>query len=140
MLNACCCPSQGRFRVVIKCCLSVAPENMAFYSGQPWEVMPLPEYITKIGPYVIEQEEADNQIITTYEFDKSKFVEAWECISEQLDAFRIIPGFTLSVLILDKGREVIKGYQISLNQGSGNRGVSPSSKSLSLPHGCQGMT
>lgn len=101
--------------MVIKCALSFTPENMGFYADQSWKVPPLPEYITKIGPYIIDQQDADNQIIIIYEFNELKFVEAWKCITEQLDTFLIIPGFTLSVNILDKGREV-KGYRISLNQ------------------------
>ena len=93
---------------------------------------PLPEYITKMGPYVTDQKEKDNQVIITYEFDQSKFTEAWDYISEQLDAFRTIPEFTLSACILDKGRE-IKWYRISLNQAGPKEGVTPSSKSFFSP-------
>jgi len=118
--------------MVIKCTLSVTPENVGYYARQSWEEMPLPEYITKMGPYVIEQGQTTHQIITTYEFDRWKFAEAWEYISEQLDAFRIIPEFSLSVSILDNRREV-KWYRISLNKGGSNAGVTSSSRSFSSP-------
>jgi hypothetical protein len=116
--------------MVIKCTLSVTPENIGYYARQSWEIIPLPEYITKMGPDVIDQQGKGNQIITTYEFDQSKFAESWEYVSEQLDAFRIIPEFDLSVSILDKGREV-KWYRITLNQGGPNAGVIPRSRSFS---------
>lgn len=132
MLTAFCCFRQMGFKMVIKCTLSVTPENIGYYARQSWEIIPLPEYIIKMGPYVNDQQAKDNQIITTYEFDQSKFAEAWEYISEELDAFRIIPEFDLSVSILDKGREV-KWHRISLNQGGPNAGVTPSSRSFSSP-------
>ena len=116
--------------MVVKCTLSVTPENIGYYARQSTQVIPLPEYITKMGPYVFDQQEKDSQITTTYEFDQSKFVEAWEYISEQLDAFRMIPEFALSVSILDKGREV-KWYRISLNHGGPNAGFTPGSRSFS---------
>jgi hypothetical protein len=133
VLSNLCCFRQRRFKMVIKCTLSVPAENIEYYLRQSWEVMPSPEYINKVGPYVIEQGQTTHQIITTYEFDESKSLEAWECISEELDAFRIIPQFTLSVDILDRGREV-KWYRFSLNQGGANpRPFAASSKSFSSP-------
>jgi len=118
--------------MVIKCILSVGPENIGYYAWQFWESASLPDYMTKMGPYVIEPQEKGNQIITTYEFDPSKFVEAWEYISEQIDVFRVIPEFSLSVSILDKGREV-KWYQISLNQGSTGKALTPGPKRFYSP-------
>ena len=116
--------------MVIKCTHSVAPEKIGYYTRQPWETIPLPDYMVRMGPYVIDHQTKDNQIITIYEFDQSKFTEAYEYFSEQLEAFRMIPEFTLSVSILDKGKE-LKWYQISLNQGDPSAGVTPMSRSLS---------
>jgi len=118
--------------MVIKCTLSVRQENIGHYAKQFWEAIPLPEYINKKGPYAIEQGQTNHQIITTYEFDESKFLEAWEYISDHLEPFRAIPEFTLSACILDRGREV-KWYQISLNQGGPNLGVTPSPRRPSSP-------
>ena len=115
--------------MVIKCTLSVPPESVGFYVGKSWGNIPLPDYMTKMGPYVIDHQKKEIQIITIYEFGQSKFTEAYEYISEQLEAFRLIPGFTLSVFILDKGRE-FKWYQISLNQGDPTAGVTPISRSF----------
>lgn len=101
--------------MVIKCALSVSLESIKYYARQFSELPPLPDYINKKGPYVNNKEGAAHQIITIYEFDISKFTEAWECISKELDVFRCIPGFTLSVHVSKKAREV-KGYRISPNQ------------------------
>ena len=97
---------QRRFKVVIKCTLSVSLETIKYYARQFSELPPLSESITKNGPYVNNKEGAAHQIIIIYEFDKSKFAEAWENISNQLHSLRDIPGFTLSAHILEKGREV----------------------------------
>lgn len=80
--------------MIIKCTLSVSLESIKYYGRQLWETIPLPEYITKMGPYVIDQQEKDTQIITTYEFEQSTFGEVCEYISEQINAFRIIPKFS----------------------------------------------
>ncbi len=118
--------------MIIKCTLSLARENIGYYRMKSCEVRSLPEYITRMGPQVIEQGQADPQVITTYEFDESQLSEAWECISEQLDTFSIIPEFALSVSLLHKGREV-KWYGISVDQGGRNLGRFPTSKCLSSP-------
>jgi hypothetical protein len=63
----------------------------------------------KKGPYVNDKEGQAHQIITIYEFDAMRLTQAWDCISKQLEPFRSIPGFTLSVRILERSGEV-KGY------------------------------
>jgi hypothetical protein len=73
----------------------------------------LPEYITKRGPYIKDAAGARSKIIITYDFEKSRLVEAWEAISKQFDRFYGIPGFALSAHILGKGKEV-KSYPINL--------------------------
>jgi hypothetical protein len=97
---------QRRFKVVIKCTLSVSLETIKYYAGQFSELPPLPEYINKKGPYVNNKEGAAHQIIIIYEFNKSKLAEAWANISNQLQSLRGVPGFALSAHMLEKGREV----------------------------------
>jgi len=101
--------------MLIKCSFLVSRESVRDYFRQFSELPQLPEYIMKKGPYVNNKEGGAHQIISIYEFDVMKFTEAWDCISKQLEAFRRIPGFTLSGRILKKSREV-KGYRISPNQ------------------------
>lgn len=101
--------------MVIKCTLSVPPENIRYYVRQLSQLPPLPEYITKNGPYVNNREGVAHQIIITYKFSKSKFAEARENISSQLRSLHGLPGFTLSAhtygphpshLILEKSQQV----------------------------------
>jgi hypothetical protein len=97
--------------MVIKFTISIPLKSIRDYARQITALPPLPEYITKRGPYINNASEANNEIITIYEFDKSKFAEAYENISNHLDAFRGVPGFSFSAKLLKKGREV-KPFQI----------------------------
>lgn len=103
--------------MVIKCTFLVSRERIRDYPRQFSGLPPLPEYIIKKGPYVNNREGAVHQVIILYKFDKSKFAEAWENISKQLDFLRGLPGFTLSAhtygprpyhLTLEKGEEIKK--------------------------------
>lgn len=87
---------------------SIPLKNIKEYARKVVELPPLPDYITKRGPYIHEAA----KIMVIYEFDKAKIADAWEIIWKHLDAFRGIPGFTLSAPILRKGQEV-KGYIIN---------------------------
>jgi hypothetical protein len=94
--------------MVIKCTFSIPLESIRDYARKFTDLPPLPEYIIKRGPYIKEAVGAGNQIITMYEFDKSKLSEAWDNISKQLDVFRGIPGFSLSAHVLAKGKGIRK--------------------------------
>jgi len=100
-----------RLKMVIKCTFSIPLKSIKDYASQITGLPSLPEYITQRGPYINDSSEANNEIITIYEFDKSKFAEAYENISKHIDAFRGLPGFTFSAKLLTKGREV-KPFQM----------------------------
>lgn len=97
--------------MVIKCTFSIPLKSIKDCASQIMALPPLPEYITKRGPYINDASDASSEIITIYEFDKSRFAEAYENISKHIDVFRGIPGFTLSAKLLTKGREV-KPFQM----------------------------
>jgi hypothetical protein len=97
--------------MVIKCTISIPFKSIGDYAKQITALPPLPEYITKRGPYINDASDASNEIITIYEFDKSKFAEAYENISKHINAFRGVPGFTFCAKLLTKHREV-KPFQI----------------------------
>ena len=88
---------------------SIPLKNIKEYARKVVELPPLPAYITKRGPYIHEAV----RIMVVYEFDEAKIADAWEFIRKHLDAFRSIPGFTLSAPILRKGQEP-KGHRINL--------------------------
>ncbi|MGA2956158.1 MAG: hypothetical protein ABSF48_10600 [Thermodesulfobacteriota bacterium] len=87
---------------------SIPLKNIKEYARKVVELPPLPDYITKRGPYIHEAA----KIMVIYEFDKAKIADAWEIIWKHLDAFRGIPGFTLSAPILREVQEV-KGSRIN---------------------------
>ena len=89
--------------MIIKCTFSIPLKSIRDYAIQIAEQPPLPEYITKRGPYIDDVVGASNQTITLYEFDESKFPEGWKSIFEQLDVFHGVPGFTFSAQVLGKG-------------------------------------
>lgn len=82
--------------MVIKCTLSVSLKNIGAYAGKLSQFPPLPGYIKRRGPFIHDGVGGEDRIVTIYEFDKSRLEDAWEIISNQLDAFHDIPGFTLS--------------------------------------------
>jgi hypothetical protein len=92
-----------------KVSFSIPVKNIKEYARKVIALPPLPEYIIKKGPYIHEVA----KIMVVYEFDKGKIAEAWEIIRKHLDAFRSIPGFTLSAPILARNKEG-KEYGIDL--------------------------
>jgi hypothetical protein len=88
--------------MIIKCTFSIPLKSIRDYATQIAELPPLPEYITKRGPYIDDAIGASNQTITVYEFDESKYPEAWKNIFKQLDAFHGIPGFSFSAQVMGK--------------------------------------
>ena len=70
------------------------------------ELPSLPECITKRGPYVNNAEGVANQIIITYESEKTKLAEACQYIFKPLDVFQGVPGFTFSAHLLEEGKKV----------------------------------
>jgi hypothetical protein len=50
--------------MIIKCTFQILLEDIRDYTRQVMDLPPLPEYITKRGPYIKEKGGAGNQIIT----------------------------------------------------------------------------
>ena len=92
--------------MIIKCTLSVSLESIKYYAKQFSQLPPLPEHITKKGPYVNNNEGAAHQIIILYEFDRSKLREAWTNILKQIDSLHGVPGLAISAHILEAGKKV----------------------------------
>lgn len=104
--------------MVIKCTLSFSLKGIQYYSSQFSELPPLPEYMTKNGPYVNNKEGTDQKIIILYKFDRSKLREAWTTILKQMDSLHGIPKFTFSAHVLGKGQELRNcGIILKTNEG-----------------------
>lgn len=65
----------------------------------------LPEYIKTIGPYVTSTVREGIRTLTIYEFEDSKFAEASKRISNLLQAFIGVPGFTFSLEVWIKAKD-----------------------------------
>jgi hypothetical protein len=88
--------------MTVKCTFSIPLKSIRDYARQIAELPPLPEYVNKRGPYIDDGPGASNQIITIYEFNESKYPEAWKNIFKQLDAFHGIPGLSFSAQVMAK--------------------------------------
>ncbi len=107
-------PSGKVSKMDIICSFSTSREGISRCVRQFIDLLPLPGYITKNGPYVKNGEGEKREITICYEFDKSKFAEAVENICKQLGSFRDGPEFVLFAdldnphpyLILEKSGEV----------------------------------
>jgi tagatose-1,6-bisphosphate aldolase len=98
--------------MVIKCTFLVSLESVGDYAKQFGDSPPLPEYITKKGPYVNNNEGAAHQIIILYEFDRSELREAWTNILKQMDSLHGVPGLAISAHILEAGKKA-KGNELT---------------------------
>ncbi|MGD0920114.1 MAG: hypothetical protein ABSB22_27070 [Thermodesulfobacteriota bacterium] len=81
-----------------------AKEVVKRLMGQP----PLPAYITMKGPYVIPEVGVGIKSISIYEFDKSKYSEAFEVITARYAKYLGVPGLTYSQNIWLEAKEAIK--------------------------------
>jgi hypothetical protein len=97
--------------MVIRLTFSIPLKRMKEYTRRVTETPPLPDYLSKRGPFVDNGKGAANQIIMMYECEKSKLPEACKYVFKQLDAFQDVPGFTFSAYLLEEGKEA-KEFQI----------------------------
>ncbi len=98
--------SPWEIQMVIKGILSVDIEGIKYYAKNFSQLPPLPEHITKKGPYVNNKEGAARQIIILYEFDRSKLREAWTNILKQMDFLYGVPGLAISAHISKANKKV----------------------------------
>jgi hypothetical protein len=69
----------------------------------------LPDYITPKGPYTNNAvDEAYRSIVWLFEFEDSRFAEAFRSIFRQMEDFYLIPGFTFSSQVLDGPKEAFR--------------------------------
>jgi len=82
--------------MIIKFTLPVPDEDILLFIKKISELPPLPEYIIKKGPFINNGGGDKNRIITIFNFDESRLIEAWDIIFKQVHIFRDLPGFTFS--------------------------------------------
>ena len=82
--------------MIIKFTLPVPDEDILLFIKKISELPPLPEYITKRGPFINNRVGGKIRLITIYDFDESRSIEAWDIIFKHVHIFRDLPGFTFS--------------------------------------------
>ncbi len=101
--------------MIIRLILSLPLKRIKECAPRVMEITPLPDYISKRGPYVGNGVGAANQIVIMYEFEKRKLPEAWKYIFKNLDAFHGIHGFAFSAYLLEEGK-VAEEFRIDLSE------------------------
>ncbi|RJP86610.1 MAG: hypothetical protein C4518_13610 [Desulfobacteraceae bacterium] len=78
--------------------LTSYPPESAVEMGKRFLDMPaLPNFITMRGPYISSIIEKGIKGITLYEFDESKYGEAFKVLSDRSAKFFGVPGFSYSL-------------------------------------------
>jgi hypothetical protein len=83
-------------------------ENAKEVAKRLMEQPPLPAYITMKGPYGNVEVGVGAKAITLYEFDESKFSEAWGAITARYAKYIGVPGLTYSHNIWLETKEALK--------------------------------
>ena len=74
------------------------------------EIPRVPDYIKGKGNYSYVTHKGGAQSIQIYEFDDSKYEEAFDAIGKSYRAFYDIPGFKFELRMAVKTREAVKKY------------------------------
>jgi hypothetical protein len=87
---------------------SYPPESAKEVAKRLMEQPPLPAYISMKGPYSSGEVGVGIKVIAIYEFDQSKFSEAWGLITARYAKYIGVPGFTYSQNIWLEVKEALK--------------------------------
>jgi hypothetical protein len=101
--------------MVIRLTFSIPMKRIKEYARRVIEMPPVPDYLSKRGPFVDDGKGAANQIVMMYECEKSKLPEACQYVFKHLDAFHGVPGFAFSAYLLEERKEA-KEFQIDLEE------------------------
>jgi hypothetical protein len=88
--------------------LSYSPESIKSMAKPFMEQPLLPAYITLKEPYFSNEVGVRVKSISIYEFEQSKFSEAWEVITARHTKYYRVPGFTYSHNIWLEAKEALK--------------------------------
>jgi hypothetical protein len=101
--------------MVIRLTFSIPLKRIKEYAPRVTEMPPLPDYLRKRGPFVDNGKGEANQVVMTYECEKSRLPQACKYVFKHLDAFHDVIGFTFSAYLLEEGKEA-KEIQIDLGE------------------------
>jgi hypothetical protein len=89
--------------------LTSYPPESAVEMGKRFMEMPvLPDFIKMKGPYISSIIEEGIKGITLYEFDESKYGEAFKVLSDRVAKFFGVPGYTYSLTHWLEAQDALK--------------------------------
>ena len=95
--------------MIILSTVSFPPESAKEIGKRFMEVGPLPDYITRRGPYILPLTGQGVQSMSIYEVDRlTKMAEAVELLSNEQAKYFGIPGFTYSIQVCLDVEEALK--------------------------------
>ena len=95
--------------MVIILSTSYPSENATEMGKRFLELPPLPDYLTRRGPYVLGTKGEGITSTTIYEIDRStKLAEAFEEVAKQAVHFLGVPGFTYSINVGLEAEQALK--------------------------------
>jgi len=84
------------------------PVNSSLEAGKSFQNLPpLPEFITRRGPYILAVKGEGIQAFSVFEFDNSKMAEAMETIGNYYVTMRDVPGFSYSINVVFEVQEAL---------------------------------
>jgi hypothetical protein len=100
---------ERRFNMIILTTVEFPPQNAKEIGKRFLESTSLPDYLTRIGPYVLPLRGEGFQSLTIYQVDRpTRIAEAIEFLSNDMAKYFDVPGFTHSVSICLDGEEALK--------------------------------
>ena len=87
---------------------SYPPESAKDMGKRFLDMTALPKYIKMRGPYINSVIEEGIKGITIYEFDDSKYGEAYKILADRIAKFFGVPGFTYSLLHWLEAQDALK--------------------------------
>jgi hypothetical protein len=98
-----------RFTMIILSTSSFPPESAKEIGKRFTERVPLPDYITMRGPYILPRQGDGVQSITIYEVDRpTRIAEAVEFLSNEQAKYFGVPGYTYSINVTLEVEEALK--------------------------------
>ena len=95
--------------MIILSTVSFPPESAKEIGKRYMEAAPLPDYITRRGPYILPLTGQGVQSISIYEVDRpTRMAEAVELLSNEQAKYFGIPGFTYSIQVCLDVEEALK--------------------------------
>jgi hypothetical protein len=98
-----------RFTMIILSTISFPPESAKEIGKRFMEAAPLPDYITRRGPYILPVTGQGVHSISIYEVDRpTRMAEAVELLSNEQAKYFGIPGYTYSINVALDAEEAMK--------------------------------